>query len=449
MLENFNEDERKNPMTQFSDFHTGWSIEDFLHFVWKFKRFNTKELQTTKKETITLLSLGKHNTNSGPDFHQAKIKIGQTTWAGDIEIHARSSDWNKHKHSSNKAFDTVVLHVVYEYDLDSDVLNSSNNSIPTLELKGKIPKVLFEQYKKWIENEEFIPCQGQFSQLDNAIISSWLERLYIERLERKHQEISIILKQSKNNWDQTFHIILLQSFGTKVNKDAFRQVAEYLPFGILLKHSDSIEEMEALLFGVAGMLEGNIFTDDYGKKLQIEFSHLKKKHHLNSLSPKQVRFSRMRPANFPTLRLSQFAALIHKHKRIFAKSIETQSLETLKSIFLLTVSNYWDTHYQFDQSSHKRKKKISQTFIDHILINCVIPIRYAYFKHTDDRLLLEKTIELSTQIQAEKNTITKEFSKHGVDLKDARISQALLELKNKYCEPKKCLSCTIGISLLK
>jgi len=419
--------------------------EEFLHYIWKYKLFNTIDLTIDGNKPIEIQRAGVQNFDSGPDFFNAKIKVGDTLWVGNVELHIKSSDWIKHKHDKDLAYNNVILHVVYENDIP--VFNSKNQLIPTLELKPLIKKNVIDNYQELQVSKDWIPCGNQIQEIDSTIVNLWLERLVYERLERKSTEISIILSENNNDWETTFYQVLLKYFGLKINGLPFELLAKSSPLKIVEKHS-SINSIEALLFGQAGLLNKNI-EDNYYAELTEEYIFLKNKFNLNPLDPSIWKFLRMRPNNFPTIRISQIANLLSKTPRLFNAVINTKTYSELNKMFQIKASEYWNYHYTFGQeSTYIKPKKIGWQTVNNIIINVIAPITFVYGKSVNNEELIDRSLNWLTEIDPEKNSIISNWSKLKINANNARDTQALIELKNNYCSEKKCLNCNIGNKLL-
>ncbi len=435
--------------------------EEFLHHLWKFRLFNNNKLQTTNGEELQIINTGEPNSDSGPDFFNARIKIGKTTWAGNVEIHIHASDWELHKHQHDKAYDNVILHVVHEADIDLKRKNARPDDavgrgeiIPTLELKNRIPKDVYGKYLQFRSSKDWIPCGKQLSWVDKFTLDNWLDRLLVERLERKSQPILDSLKQNKNNWEETFYQILARNFGLKVNSEPFEILARSLPYSVLAKHKNSLVQLEALLFGVAGLLEKQ-FKDDYPKELQKEFKFLKQKFKLKPIDASLWKFMRLHPPNFPTIRISQLANLIYRSTHLFSKILETHNIA---SLLQCETSAYWLTHYRFDRLSplssgrgaggEVKRKRLGEESINNILINTIIPFLFIYGKEKGEEKFCDKALALLEKIESENNSIISKWAELGIHTKSAYETQALLQLKNEYCSKKRCLDCAVGAKLL-
>ncbi len=414
--------------------------EKLLQFIWQFGYFNKSNLTTIEGEELGIISAGTLNRNQGPDFTNGRIKIGATTLAGSIELHLKTSDWKKHRHEQDKHYKNVVLHVVYQHDEEV-------NTIPVLELESRVSKLLLGTYNSFMENASFIPCGNSIKNVRELTWVSWKERLLVERLQRKSIKVLLLLEQSGNHWEETFWWTLARAFGSKINGDAFEAAARSVPVNILAKHKSSVHQIEALLFGQAGLLNDD-FTDDYPKLLQREYNFLKTKYNLQP-SSLPVLFLRMRPGNFPTIRLAQLAVLIKTASHLFSKIIEAENLEEVKNLFQVTANDFWHYHYTFSQATAFKKKTVGSDAIDNLIINTVVPILFAYGIHHNEDRHKDKALRWLGQLPAETNSITKEFFKLDVKAGSAYDSQALIELKNEYCTPKKCLDCSVGSYLLR
>lgn len=419
--------------------------EDFLHYVWKFKLFNTLNLTTSSGEDLKIIDSGQHNTNAGPDFFNAKLHIGETTWVGNVEIHVRSSDWNRHSHNKDRAYDNVILHVVYEND--RQISYSSGQELPTIELKPLIDRHLVDNYSSWLSSRDWIPCGGQIESVDKFTLNNWLERLVIERLERKTAAIFKTLAANKNDWDTTFYQYLCQYLGLKVNALPFQLLAKNTPLSIIEKHHKLIS-IEAVLFGQAGFLDENI-QDEYYVKLKDEYRFLSAKFSLRPLEKHLWKLMRLRPSNFPTVRIAQLAGLLAKNSRMFSHILETKELKKIRELFNTEASSYWDNHFTFGKQVGKETRKRMGSFtVNSLLINVVVPFLFSYAKSIQDEQLVERALNMLEEIGPEHNAIIKKWSALGVETKNAKTTQSLLELKNNYCSQKKCLNCQVGNTLL-
>ncbi|AWK04620.1 DUF2851 domain-containing protein [Flavobacterium crocinum] len=419
--------------------------EDFLHYLWKFKKFNTLNLKSAQGELITILKSGDYLELSGPDFFNAHIEIGNQKWAGNVEIHLKSSDWYLHNHEKDPAYQNVILHVVWEND--TAIFREDNTEIPVLVLKDFVDKEVLANYTALVSPKTWISCEKQIKDIDNFVFKSWQERLFFERLERKSKFIYELLEETNQDWEAVLFFLLAKNFGLNTNGVSFLQIAKSIPFSIIRKESFENENLEALFFGTAGLLNSEK-EDVYFKDLKFRYFYLLNKYQLERTFVEPVQFFKLRPDNFPTIRLSQLAGLYHKYQNLFSKINELKSLESVYDLFNVSASNYWQNHYQFDKESPKKAKPLSKSFLDLIVINTIIPIRFAYSVGLGESVI-EDLIDFMNEVQSEKNTIIDKFISFGIKPKNAFESQTLLELKNEYCNQKACLKCTIGVALLK
>ncbi|MDB5157927.1 MAG: hypothetical protein JWR50_2634 [Mucilaginibacter sp.] len=367
--------------------------EDFLHYIWKFRLFDRDNLQTTGGESIEIHSAGMHNTDSGPDFTNGRIKIGDTTWAGNVELHLSSSDWAKHNHTKDSAYDNVILHVVYRDD--EPVILPNGRQIPTLELKDRIPDDLYNRYHNLVYgNQTIIPCEASIGKLDDFTLRTWFTRILIERLEKKSTAVITALELNRGDWEETFYQFLAANFGFKTNAVPFELMAKSLPQNILAKHKNNPLQIEALIFGQAGFLTGD-FTDEYPQKLKIEYEFLRKKFSLTPMDNHLWKFMRMRPLNFPTVRLAQFAALVVNSNHLFSKILDIKDVKSLQKLFTdLHVNAYWDEHYQFDKSSKPASKNMGPASADLLLLNTLALFLFSYGKHNQQQYFIDRSLKL-------------------------------------------------------
>ncbi len=418
--------------------------EEFLHYIWKYKLYQDSELKSTSNENIEILNQGTHNYDSGPDFFNAKIKIENTVWAGNVEVHINSSDWYAHNHHTNKAYDNVILQAVYNHD--KEILRTNGQSVPTMELK--FDQNLLKNYDSLISRETWVSCQEDIGFVDSFTIQNWIEKLTIERLEEKSVRIKQLLQQTKNSWEEAFYIQIARNFGFKLNSDPFEQLAKSLPLTYLAKHKENLFQIEALLYGQAGFLEDES-GEEYFEILKKEYEFLKNKFKLKPIQKHLWKFLRSRPGNFPTIRLAQFAKLIYKSSALFSKILEAGSVNDFHELLQVEPSEYWETHYQFNKESVKKSKTLGKSAIDIILINTVIPFLFVYGKSKGLPELQDRAIEFLEYMKAEKNSIISKWNELGIKSTSAFETQALIQLKNKYCNHKKCLNCHIGNNLIR
>ena len=419
--------------------------EDFLHYVWQYKKFDFSNLTTVSEESLTITNCGNYLKQSGPDFFNAQIVLGNQKWAGNVEIHIKSSDWYLHHHEKDTNYDNVILHVVWEHD--TPVFRKDNSEIPVLELKKYILKKDLENYQELASPKSWIYCESQIATIDNFVLANWQERLFVERLERKYIPIEQLLQETENNWEAVLFCMLAKNFGLNTNGETFLKIAKSIPFSIIRKESTEVANLESLFFGTAGLFPLDA-EDNYTKELKKRFDYISQKHKLKKIVIEPVQFFKHRPDNFPTIRLAQLAMLYHKQQNLFSKVIVANTVTALHQLFEITITNYWQNHYQFDKESPNKKKKFSKSFIDLLVINTIVPIQFAYAK-SQAKEASESLMDLLREITAEKNIIIEKFSNFGIKAKNAFETQSLLQLKNEYCNHSKCLQCAVGIQLLK
>ncbi len=419
--------------------------EDFLHYIWQYKKFNLSELVTTDGQPIILGHQGQYLQQAGPDFFNAQLIISGQKWAGNVEIHIKSSDWYLHHHETDTNYDNVILHVVWEHD--APVFNKNQITIPVLELKKYVAPATLAQYQSLLTPKSWIFCEKQLKEIDSFVGQNWKERLFFERLERKAIAIETILAQTNNDWESVLFTMLAKNFGLNTNGATFQQIAQSIPFAVIRKESFEPENLEALLFGFANLLAPDK-EDVYYKDLQFRYYYLIHKYQLTPPIVPPVAFFKHRPDNFPTIRLSQLARLYHQQQNLFSKIIDLHSVDQIRNLLAVAASNYWQTHYQFDKESPKKSRTLSHSFIDLLIINTLVPFQFAYNKSLG-KSVSEEIVMLINQIPAEKNAIIDKFTTFGQPSQSAFDSQSLLQLKNEYCVNKKCLSCAIGMLLMK
>lgn len=414
--------------------------ERLLQYIWQFKYFNSTDLRTTKDLTLQVIHPGTYNTNQGPDFLNAKIRFEQTIWAGSIELHINSSEWKTHNHGADEHYKNVVLHVVWKEDAELDL------AFPTLQLQDRVSGLLLNRYEELMQSPLFIPCQQHLQQVSNLTFTSWKERLLVERLQQRALHIEGLLKTNNHHWEETFWWMLARNFGLKVNSDSFEKIAQSIPINVLAKHKNQVQQLEALLLGQAGLLDRK-FNDAYPNMLRREYRFLQKKYGLQKVHY-PLYFLRMRPANFPTVRLAQLAALINESHHLFSIIKESATIPEVEKLLNVTANDYWHYHYTLDEPTAFSKKKLGRQMIENILINTIIPVLYAYGYFNNNDLYKNKALHWMEQVAAEKNSITKGFEMLGIENKSAFNSQSLIQLKNEYCNYKRCLQCAIGNAIL-
>lgn len=419
--------------------------EDFLHYIWKFRKFCSPKLKTSSGEFIQVINPGIHNFNSGPDFKGALVDINEIRWAGNIELHINSSDWIKHNHSSDSNYESVILHVVWNHD--SEIRRSDGTYIPVLELKKNVNKGVYISYSNFYQYQhKWLPCENQIQSVTSIIRIKWLERLFFERLEYKSEKILEYYNKNNKDWEATLFKLLIENFGVKINQTSFLSIAESFPFEGFRKLFNNLEWLEAVLFGQAKLL--NIKDgDDYQSRLLKDYNFLKNKFKITDQSFVNVTFFRLRPQSFPTIRLSQFANLYVKHKSIFSNLLNCKTLNDYYELFDVKASKYWETHYNFGKKSKKRNTLLTTSFIDKIILNTILPLKYIYAK-TTGTAYSEEITNLIHELKSESNSILKKYSSIGISSKNAMESQALIHLNNFYCSKKRCLKCDFGVNII-
>ena len=412
--------------------------EKLLQYIWQMQYFNRGDLCTVSGEEITILSPGTLNCNQGPDFLEARLKIGRETWAGSVELHILTSGWEAHEHGSDPNFNNVILHVVWEND-------ATGHHLPLLELKDRVPKFLLDRYDELLRATSFIPCEKLIRQADPLVTDNWKDRLLAERSERKAMGVLKGYEQ-ESNWQEVYWWQLARNFGHPVNAESFEAIARSLPVNVLSRHGKQIHQLESLLLGQAGLLNRE-FVDDYPKMLQREFRFLRKKYSLPApVAP--IHFLRMRPANFPTIRLAQLAMLVHNNGHHLDLVIEETDLKKLRAAFDVSVNDYWQYHYLPDKQAPRMDKRIGDSMFASILINGIVPTLFAYGQFHRRETYRQKAFEWLSKTAAEANNIILNFRKLGIECRNAAESQALLELRSRYCEERRCLECSIGNAIL-
>ena len=422
--------------------------EEFLHYLWKYGLYDADSLFDDEGHRIIVLHPGEYNRDSGPDFFNARISIDGTEWAGNVEIHSSSSHFDLHGHQTDPAFNNVILHVVAEND--KRVFNSRGEELLTVEMVFN--HQLFEKYLFLVNNPMVIACQDEIHRVDRFLIKHWLNTLVIERLQEKSALVLKILAETGNDWEETFFRMLTRYFGFRVNSGPFEMLASALPFRIIRKHSNSRFQVEALLFGTAGMLDEGLFkealSDEYYRGLVREYKILSAKYNLKHIHGWLWKFSRLRPANFPTVRISQLAAMLASPDGFFSKALETDAAERLRELFEVTASDYWNDHYVFGKKSINVPKCTGSQAADILLINAVVPVIFVYGMKRDRNDIRERAVSLLEEIASETNLIIQDWAAAGIESDSALYSQALIQLRNGYCRKRRCLDCRIGNLLI-
>ncbi len=418
--------------------------EALLQYIWKHSFFKNKEYLSDTNEKIIILNPGIQNHDSGPDFINAKIRIDGTIWVGNVEIHLKSSDWKVHKHNTNPAYDNVILHIAQ--NIDAECFNTINRKIPCISL---IPdNKIIKRYYQFMKEEELIKCFKSIKKLDKSLLSLWLSSLVVERLQYKTDTIKNLLKLSKNSWEEAFYIGIARNLGLKINAVPFEMLAKSIPLKVLTKLSKNTFQIEALLFGQAGFLTIPC-RDEYFLNLKKEYEYLNKKYQLKGMQMHLWKFLRLRPSNFPTIRIAEFSSLLSSSSNLFSKTLTCEKPEQIHTLYNSKTSAYWDTHYTFGNESEFKIKSMGAKTIDSIIINTIIPFMFVYAEFKNKEKFKAKALHFLEQISPENNKIIKIWNKLDVICRHAADSQALLQLTNLYCGKKRCLECQIGHLLLK
>ncbi|MBA4410521.1 MAG: DUF2851 family protein [Bacteroidota bacterium] len=418
--------------------------EEFLQFIWKQGLFTKNNLKTTDGRSVEIISTGQPNSDSGPDFFNARIRIGETVWAGNIEVHQKSSHWYRHRHNTDAAYENVILHVV---ELNDSPVLVKSQPLPTLEIT--YPAEILENYEQLLKSQRWIACEDKLPEHDPFLIRFWFSALMIERLQSKTDDILAILGQNKNNWNETFYQLLARNFGMKTNALPFELLAKSLPLNVISKHKTDLFQIEALLFGQSGLLNETLLGDDYFLSLRKEYSYLYKKYGLSGIETHLWKFMRLRPINFPTIRIAQLAMLIHHSSALFSRILETENLEELRKLFDVSASGYWNNHYRFNKiSKDNHSKTLGETAFNNFVINTIAPLLFVYGDQHLDQELKDRALLLLEKLAPETNQIIRKWNELGIESRSAFETQALLQLKNKYCEPKKCLNCQLGAKII-
>ncbi|MBL7691271.1 MAG: DUF2851 family protein [Flavipsychrobacter sp.] len=418
--------------------------EKLLQFLWQHSLYNTVGLHTTSGDELVVIHPGRLNHDSGPDFSEARVRVGSTTLVGNVEIHVRSSDWVKHGHDDDPAYKNLILHVVYENDIDHAPANT-----PVLVLSSAVTESVIAKYSDLVHTDQQLPCAGRHHVVKSITKEGWLSRLLAERWEQKLADWNVLLNNSADDWRNLLYWRLAANFGFKTNATPFLLLAQSLPINIPTRHKDDLMQLEALFFGQAGLLDED-FEDDYSRQLQREYDYLRKKYSLKPINKALWKFMRMRPANFPTVRIAQFAALVQRSVHLFSQIIETHSVKEIIPLLDVKASEYWDTHFRFDSvAEHGTPKALGRTSIENIIINTIAPIQFLYASRQDTDALRERALQLLEEVPAEGNKIIRIWQENGWEVSNAAQSQALLQLYNNYCSSKRCLECTIGHNILR
>lgn len=429
-------------------------MEQLLHYCWKHKLISNGSLYTTDGKMVEVIDTGLHNRNAGPDFFNAKVKIDGTLWVGNVEIHDRSSHWFAHGHNKDKAYNNVVLHVVGK--TDAIVVTEDGKQVPQMQIS--VPQTVIDNYQELLQTDSYPPCYKIVPEISRLTIHSWMSALQTERLEQKTKAIEERARLSEGSWENAYFITLARNYGFGINGDAFEQWARSIPLAAVGKHRDDLFQVEAIFLGQAGLLDidtvperyrNEAMADEYFVRLRNEYQYLAHKFSLTPMDGKMWRFLRLRPQNFPHIRISQLATLYHESRTNLSMLAECQTMDDLRNMLTSHVSPYWQTHYIFGQESSKSRKCLSAASINLLTINTVVPMLFAYGRHLHKENLCDKAFDLLEQLKAENNNIVRMWQECGLEVKTAGDSQALIQLKKEYCDRRECLRCRIGYEYLK
>jgi hypothetical protein len=418
--------------------------EDLLYFIWKTNNSGFIGQSSTEGDVIEIINSGNINSDSGPDFFNAKVRIGDTVWVGNVEIHINSSDWFNHNHHTDSAFDNVILHVVVNDD--KPAFNSKGRIIPTVRIK--YPDVLEWNLMHLTSSGKWIPCEDSFSSFDPFAKKMLLDNLLVERLEQKTKYVFDLVDKAQGSWEEAFYQSIARSFGLRANALPFELLAKNTALKSLSKHKNNLFQIEAILFGQSGLIPNDKTIDNYTVALLKEYKYLQQKFALTPIQGHLWKFLRMRPTAFPTIRIAQFATLVNNSTSLFSKILEIDDCNKIIELFQVNTSEYWKTHFTFGKESKLSEKRIGKDTISIITINSLVPFIFAYGIYKSNNTLRDKAFKLLESIKPESNSITKGFEKLNLLAESACDSQAMIQLKTGYCDPKKCLYCQLGINLL-
>lgn len=414
--------------------------EDWIHWIWASGSFRSYGLSTCEGIPLELFRRGYAHRDAGPDFPECALRLGSTTWAGSVELHVRASDWNRHGHQHDAAYNNVILHVVWEWD--ADVFREDGSAVPCLELKPLVDNAVLERLEQLHSNTAWLACSGMLGRMPREVVNDLREQALLRRMEQKSNPLLTLARQTGFNWEQVLYLTLAENFGFRTNRYAFAQLAESLDIRILLRHRHHPFQMEALLFGQSGLLQGH--KDDYAQLLMKEYVFLRQKYQLEPLQAAAWKFMRMRPLNFPTLRIAQFAALLQHHERLFDRILMHRNAEELMQLLEVEAGGYWEHHYRFGLPSAPGNKKLGADAALNILVNTAAPIMFAYGRYIGDPSLMDRAANMLKQLPAENNRIVRAWAKEGVSASHAGDSQALTGQWKSMCAERACLQCPAG-----
>lgn len=419
--------------------------EDLLHFIWNFQLLKTREFVSVNGTKIRVFHPGELNKDAGPDFFNGRIEVDGIILVGNIEIHVNSSDWLKHRHENDKVYDNLILHVVYKHD--KSILQNTKHNVETVELKNYIDAAVLKKYNSLISSSSALPCSKQIRNVEEIKIQSWLQRMLADRMESKTDYVKHVFSAAQNDFSQTLYIMLARNFGFKINAEPFELLAKHIPLPIALKHSANLFQLEALYYGCAGFLN-RAYKSKYLQQLQNEFEFFKNKYKLIELDSSVWKFLRLRPANFPTVRLWQFATAIHKCPDLFKNPENYNTVESLLQAFSYTHDGYFSNHYKLDGQEVRTIKGIGKKSVENLIVNTMAPFLFFYGKQTANDRMIESAFECYEELPFEDNVKTRHFTKTGLKFKTASESQGIIQLFDNYCKNTRCLDCGIASNLL-
>ena len=420
--------------------------EAFLQYVWRHQMLTSREPMSTDGRHLRIVRAGELNHDSGPDFFNARVAIDGVEWAGNIEVHIRTSDWKAHRHSLDKAYNNIVLHVVYEHDTEIELQNGKRPV--TLELKPYIDPSLLERYESLMQTGDKVPCGERVGEVPGFIVDGWLDRLAVERIETKAEVVRRLLDESRGSWEQTCYWLLARYFGGRINALAFELLAKATDQRLLARWKDNPQRLEAVLMGQAGLLEG-YFEDDYPRQLQADYEAIRTGAGLQPIGGYLWKFYRVRPSSFPTIRISQFARLVSCSTSLFSTLLGMTDAKQIAALFNQPAAEYWDGHYRFDQPSPSHPKVVGRTQAEMLVINAWVPLLFVYGVVHGQQQYKDRAVELLGQLPPENNNVIRLWKSVGIGVDNAARSQALLQLYNCYCSNQRCLDCTVGYNLIK
>lgn len=419
-------------------------MEKLMQYIWQHRLWLQQDMHTVDGRVVQVIDAGQLNTDAGPDFFNAKIKIDGKMWVGNVEIHVRASDWYRHHHDADKVYDSVILHVVEKDDVP--VKRSNGEVIP--QLRMPCSPDFHQRYNHLVGSSgSELPCGNEISAMPSIYVADWLSTLAYERLFRKVEHIKELLDRYCGDWEEVCYIVMARSMGFGVNSDAFEQLAMSLPLRFMGKHSDSLLSIEALLFGQSGLLD-NLLTDEYVKNLKTEYEFLAHKFSLSRNENIRWKMARMRPTNFPHRRIALLAEMIYGGYSMMSKMVAASTEKEAQELFDVKLSGYWALHYTFGSEAPHELKALSKASINIMLVNVYVPLVYAYGMIRGEEHLCDRAVSILQSLPSENNVIIDVFKRAGIDSKDAFSSQALIQLRREYCEKHKCLYCRIGHRML-